>query len=283
MTPISRRTLFGLAAVSAIPSFARTLDAVGVQLYTLRSVLPADPLGTLRALEQLGYREAELTADNLDGVFTALKQTSLKPVSLHMDTALFLTRQEELPAALEDAKNRGIEYVVCPYIPPANRGGAEVMQRLGDTLNKAGEMCRKLGLRLCYHNHAFEFEPSGDGTLLDVLLRASDAKLLGLELDIMWARAAGVEPVSVLKQYANRVPLIHLKNLEPGLETRYTEQGMPASGFREVGNGVIDIAKVLAAAAEAGVEHYFVEQDQTPGDPLDSLRQSYDYLAKLDF
>jgi sugar phosphate isomerase/epimerase len=50
-----------------------------------------------------------------------------------------------------------------------------------------------------------------------------------------------------------------------------------------VGSGVLDWPKVLRAAAAAKVAHYFVEQDQTPGDPVDSLRQSFGYLSKLTY
>jgi sugar phosphate isomerase/epimerase len=233
-------------------------------------------------LETIGYREVELTGDGLDRVSAALKQTSLKPVSLHLDSALFIRNQGQLPAALADAKTRGVEYVVCPYVAPADRGGADMMRRLGETLSKAGEMARKLGLSLCYHNHAFDFEPSGNGTLLDVLLQAADPKLVSLELDIMWAHVAGLDPVGVLQKYGSRVTLLHLKNVAGGIEKRYKED-VPSEAFREVGNGVIAIPGVLAAAARAGVKHYFVEQDQTPGDPVASLRASYSYLKTLSF
>ena len=282
MQSIGRRTFLSLAAASAVPSFARTLSVVGVQLYTVRTVLPQDPLKVLRALEQIGYREAELNMDNLDKVFPALKQTSLKPISLHLDSTLFVSGQAKIPAALDAAKTREVEYVVCPYVAPADRGGADMMKKLGETLSKAGEMSQKLGMRLCYHNHAFDFAPSGNGTLLDVLLQAADPKLVSLELDIMWAQVAGLEPVAVLKKYGNRVALLHLKNVAEGTEKRYDEI-VPKTAFREVGNGVIDIPAVLSAAAQAGVKHYFVEQDQVPADPVDSLRQSYQYLAKLNY
>ena len=282
MHAIGRRTFLSLAAASAVPSFARTLNVIGVQLYTVRTVLPQDPLKVLRALEQIGYREAELNMDNLDGVFPALKQTSLKPVSLHLDSTLFVRGQDKIPAALDAAKTREVEYVVCPYVAPEDRGGEDMMKKLGDTLNKAGEMSQKLGMRLCYHNHAFDFAPSGNGTLLDVLLQAADPKLVSLELDIMWAQVAGLEPVSVLKKYGNRIALLHLKNVAEGTEKRYNET-VPKTAFREVGNGVIDIPAVLSAAAQAGVKHYFVEQDQVPADPVDSLRLSYAYLAKLNY
>ena len=282
MQSIGRRTFLSFAAASAVPSFARTLSVVGVQLYTVRTVLPQDPLKVLRALEQIGYREAELNMDNLDRVFPALKQTSLKPISLHLDSTLFVSGQAKIPAALDAAKTREVEYVVCPYVAPADRGGADMMKKLGETLSKAGEMSQKLGMRLCYHNHAFDFAPSGNGTLLDVLLQAADPKLVSLELDIMWAQVAGLEPVAVLKKYGNRVALLHLKNVAEGTEKRYDEI-VPKTAFREVGNGVIDIPAVLSAAAQAGVKHYFVEQDQVPADPVDSLRQSYQYLAKLNY
>jgi sugar phosphate isomerase/epimerase len=284
MQSIGRRSFLGLVAASAAPSFARMLSVVGVQLYTVRSILPQNPLEVLRQIERIGYREVELTADNLDAVCAALKRTSLKPVSLHLDSALFIRNQDKLPAALDDARTRGVQYVVCPYVAPADRGGADVVRKLGDTLNKAGEMCRKLGMRLCYHNHAFDFGPSGtgNGTLLDVLLQTADPKLVSLELDIMWVRVAGLDPADVLKKYGSRVELVHLKNVAQGTEQRYNED-LPKTAFREVGNGMIDIPKTLAAAATAGVKHYFVEQDQTPGNPVDSLRQSYEYLAKLNY
>jgi sugar phosphate isomerase/epimerase len=280
MAPVSRRQILALAASSVAQ--ARTLKVIGVQLYTLRDVISQKPAETLHALEQIGFGEVEVVAASLDKIWESLKQTSLKPVSLHLDTLMFTRDQAKLPAALEDAGRRGFQYVVCPYVRPEDRGGADVMRKLGDTLNKAGEVCNKSGLRLCYHNHAFEFEASGQGTLFDILMETADPKLAGIELDIMWTQVAGVDPVAVLKKYGKRVELMHLKDVEKGVPVQYKES-IPRSAFREVGGGVIDFAAVLKAAAQAGVKHYFVEQDQTPGDPVASLRKSFDYLRKLNY
>ena len=279
MAAIGRRSFLTLAA-SAVSARARALKVVGVQLYTVRSILPQKPLETLRAIEQIGYREVEVTADNLNAIWPSLRQTSLKAVSAHLNTELFMREQAKLPAALDNAKKHGFEYVVCPYIAPRDRGGVAVIRKLGDTLNAAGELCRKAGLSLCYHNHAFEYQPTPDGRLLDVLMKTADPKLVSLELDVMWAHVGGVDPVSILQQYGDRIPLVHLKNVAPGIETRYNEN-IPHAAFRELGNGVVDIPAVLRAAKQAGVKHYFVEQDQTPGDPLQSLRQSFQYLEGL--
>jgi len=283
MPIVSRRHFLTAAAASSAASCnARTLKTVGVQLYTVRDVLPAKPAETLRMLADVGYREAELVGATMEKIWPSLKQTPIKPVSVHLDTALFTRDQGELPAALDDAKQRGLEYAVCPYIAPNDRGGIDVIRKLGEALNKAGEICRKAGMKLCYHNHAFEFEPAAGGTLLDELMRTADPKLVGLELDIMWAQVAGVPPVRVLEKYGQRVWLLHLKNVAPGIPEQYNEM-VDRAAFREVGNGVIDVPAVLNAAAKAGVKHYFVEQDQTPGDPVASLRRSFEYVSKLKY
>ena len=263
---------------------AKTLKVIGVQLYTLRSVIDAKPLEILQALQKLGYSEVEVIRANMDKIWDALKQTSLKPVSLHVDTQYFTKEQDKLQATFEDAKQKGFQWMVCPYIAPADRGGADMIKRLADTLNKAGERTHKLGMNLAYHNHAFEFAPAGEGggTLLDILMKETDPKLVALELDIMWSTVAGVDPVSVLQKYKGRIALMHVKDVEKGTAQRYNEQ-VPKSAFKEAGRGMVDLAAVLRAASAEGVKHYFVEQDQVPGDPLESLKISYEYLHKLNF
>ena len=103
-----------------------------------------------------------------------------------------------------------------------------------------------------------------------------DKSLVGLELAIMWAQVGGVPPVEVLQKYKGRIPLMLLKNLVQ-LAPQYNGK-VPREAFQTVGSGVIDIPAVLKAASAAGVKHYFVEQDQTPGNPLDSLKQSTVYF-----
>jgi sugar phosphate isomerase/epimerase len=279
---MTRRNFLAATAAAAATLQAKTLASVGAQLYTVRSIIDAKPMETLKALEEIGYREAEVTLAGIDKIWPSLLRTKLKPVSLHMDTALFTKKQEELGSALDDAKKRGFQYVVCPYIAPADRGGVDVIKKLAETLNRAGEKCRAGGLALCYHNHAFEFEPVGSKILLDVLMEETDKRYVGLELDIFWSSVAGVDPVSILKKYSGRIPLLHLKNKAAGTEKLYKE-AVPKSAFKEVGDGVIDIPAVLRASGPAGVKHFFVEQDQTPGNPIDSMRKSYEYLSKLNY
>jgi sugar phosphate isomerase/epimerase len=281
----TRRSLLTASAALAFPALApaNKLKTFGVQLYTVRSVIDAGPARVLGALAAAGYAEAEVVSGNMEKIWSALTATKLKPVSVHLPTEHFTTQQEKLGPALDDVKKRGFRYAVCPYIAPKDRGGVDVIRKLAATLNQAGETCRAQGLTLAYHNHAFEFAPAEGGkTLLDVLLAETDPKNVVLELDMFWAAVAGLDPVDVLRKYGKRVALLHLKDKAPGLEQRFNES-VPRTAFKEIGAGDIDFKKVLHAAGEAGVKHYFVEQDQTPADPIASLKQSASYLKGLDF
>ncbi len=272
-----------LAAAFGATLQAKQLRTIGVQLYTVRTVLPQKPAETLKAIDAIGYREAEATFAGLDQIWPALESTHLKPVSIHLDSNLVTKgSDDEARRTLEGLKRRGFEYAVMPYLPPAERGGPDVMRALAAKLNHFGEQCRTEGLDFCYHNHAFEFEPTGGSTLLQVLLDNTDKKLVGMEVDLFWASVAGHDPAELLGKLSGRVPLVHLKDKAQGTPVMYKEAVQPTS-FKEVGNGIIDWPKVLRAADSAGVKHYIVEQDQTPGDPVDSLRQSFQYLSKLNY
>ncbi len=167
-------------------------------------------------------------------------------------------------------------------MPPQERGGADRFQALADTLNRAGAECRKAGLQLCYHNHAFDFQPMGNTTPIEILLNGTSKDTLALEMDMFWVSVAGHDPVEMLKKYAGRVPLMHIKDKARGVPQQYSES-VPPTAFQEAGHGILNIPAILRAASDSGVKHYFVEQDRTPGDPIASLRASYEYLSKLKF
>jgi sugar phosphate isomerase/epimerase len=284
MSGPSRRSLVK-NAVAIFPAAHALLHAtplragnLGVQLYTVRNVIGKDPAATLQAIEKIGYKEVEVTYANLDQIWPALKQTSMKPVSAHVDLKIFSEGGDHLDQALGSLKERGFRYAVVPYVPPEQRGGIEVFKKLAATLNRSAERAKKHGLSLCYHNHAFEFEPLANGTGLELLMTQTDKKLVSLEMDVFWVSVAGHDPVELLKTYSGRVALLHCKDKIKGFPTQYNEK-VPPTTFKEVGNGSLDFNTILAAADKAGVQHYFVEQDQTPGDPITSLHQSYQHLS----
>ena len=284
MSRISRRNFVvqstaALAAARALSAFEPLRASnLGVQLYTVRDTITKDPAKDLQAIEAIGYQEVEVVYATLDQIWPALQATKLKAVSAHVDTAIFMEGGSKLDDTIGKVKEKGFSFIVVPYIPPSDRGGMPVFKKLADILNKSGEKAKAAGLTLCYHNHAFEFEPIDGTTGLDVMLKETDKSLVSLELDIFWASVAGHKPVEVMKKHGDRIALLHLKDKAAGLPVQYNEN-VPKETFKEVGHGSIDIPGVLAEAKHIGVKNFFVEQDQTPGDPLDSLKQSFQYLS----
>lgn len=281
MSRISRRSFVARTA-ALIPAsqvlFAReplSQSDLGVQLYTVRKVIGKDPLATLEVIQKIGYAEVEATAGNLDEIWPALEKTHLKAVSIHLEHS---EPGSALDSTLAGYKQKGFEYVVVPYLETA-RGGPEGVKRISEMLNKIGEQAKSHGLTLCYHNHAHDFTPMAGSSPIAMMMEQTQSSLVMLELDVFWASVAGLNPVDVLKKYSGRVPLVHLKDKAKGLGVQYNEKVL-ATAFKSVGSGSIDFPAVLSAAAAAGVRHYFVEQDETPGDPIASLRKSYQYLEK---
>jgi sugar phosphate isomerase/epimerase len=272
-----------LAAALAAAGRAAQLKTLGVQLYTVRSVMPQKAQETLNAIRAIGYQEVEATYAGLDAIWPALQASGLKPVSMHLDSKMVSQgKVEDLVPVFDQLKKRGFQYAVFPYLPEPERGGIDVIKSLSEKFNKAGEKCHAAGMTFCYHNHAFEFATEKGSTLFQVMLDNTDKKLVSFEMDLFWVSVAGLDPVEMLQKLSGRVPLVHLKDKAEGTPVMYKES-VPKATFKEVGNGVLDWPKVLRAAAAAKVEHYFVEQDQTPGDPVESLRQSFGYLSKLNY
>jgi sugar phosphate isomerase/epimerase len=280
-----RRFLQAASAAAVIPWSleAAKLRTIGVQLYTVRGVLPKQPAETLKAIHDIGYREIEATYGGLDKIWPDVQSSGLKAVSIHLDNTLMNAgKEDDLARAIDQVKKWGFAYAVFPYLPPAERGGLDKIRILVEKLNKAGEKCRAAGLQFAYHNHAFEFEPMDGTSGFQVMVDGLDPKLCGFELDCFWVSVAGHDPVELLGKLKGRVPLVHLKDKPAGFPVMYKES-VDRSAFKEVGNGSIDWKAVLRAAESAGVQHYFVEQDQTPGDPLESLKQSFAFLFKLEY
>jgi sugar phosphate isomerase/epimerase len=286
MSQTSRRNfLVRTASLTSVArlAFARdplTANNLGFQIYTVRNIVTNDPLTVLKAIEQIGYREIECTSGNLEQVWPALQQTKLRPISLHTDQSLFTADGGLFAlASLDMIKQRGFKFVVVPSLQIAE-GGADGVSRTAERLNRLGEQAKSSGLTLCYHNHAHDFRPVNGVPALQMLLDQTDPKFVQLEMDIFWVTRAGHNPVTALQAHKGRVPLLHLKDQAAGTPVAFNEQ-VPPSAFMEVGSGSINIPDVLTAADAAGVHHYFVEQDQTAGDPIISLRKSFEYLKPM--
>ncbi len=279
-----RSFLSGMLASSAAfakakPQFANPL---GVQLYTVRNTFPNDPGGVIEAIAKIGYKEAEILQANIDQVMPLLQKNGMTAPSGHFDTDLITGKAKtgSWSGAIEQANKYGLKFMVMPYLAPAERGDLDSFRALADKVNKAGEACAKAGIQFCYHNHAFEFAGDAGKRPWDVLIERWDPKLVHLEVDVFWISVAGNTASEFLRRYKGRVDLVHLKDEAFGTPVQFNEQ-VPPGAFREVGTGTLDTPAMLRACRDIGVKHYIVEQDQTKGNPVDSLRVSYNNLRKI--
>lgn len=258
---------------------------IGLQLYTVRDAMQTDPAGTLAKVAALGYNSVEgatyTGSEKFYGMNAAdflklLKQNSLIMPSSHYRLGEEKTNNElvkgtilhDWDKAVDDAAAASIKYMVCAYLSDNERGSLDHYKTVANELNKAGERCKKSGIQLCYHNHAFEFD-SQDGKLpYDILLNQTEKNLVKMEMDMYWVSKAGKDPVELINQHPGRFPLFHMKDMDKTSEKNFTE----------VGNGTIDFKRILAHANKAGLKYFFVEQDKTPGDPFDSIAKSITYI-----
>jgi sugar phosphate isomerase/epimerase len=280
----SRREFVQAAALAALSASARAarLHTIGAQLYTVREILPQKPAEVLNAIRAIGYQEIEASWADYEKIRPMVEASGLKAPSMHIDNTLMGKGADEMSRVADQIKSWGFQYAVYPYMPQEERGGADAIKAFAEKLNRFGEKARAAGIQFAYHNHAFESAPSGNQTLFQILIDSTDKKLVNFELDCFWLSVGGNDPAAFIRKLSGRVPLLHLKDKAQGTEQRFNES-VPAAAFQAVGSGVLDWPGILRAASAAGVQHYFVEQDRTPGDPLDSMRQSYNYLSKLDY
>jgi sugar phosphate isomerase/epimerase len=293
---LTRRWLISMAALAAIPAAGKQSLAAGVQLYTVRDVVVKRPLETLQAIADIGYREVEMLRSQVKLLAPVLKRVNLNPVSLHFETPLLTGnwtawQHADMPpiepgVTFEDcislARDHGFQYLVFNYLSPEERLGLDFYRSLADKLNAAAEKARSAGLRFCYHNHDFEFEPKPGGRPFDVLLEKLDRKLIGLEVDAFWVSMAGVNAAAFLREHADRVELVHLKDRAKGTPVHYDIATVPNSTYRELGTGDLPLRDILEAVSQTEVKHVFVEQDFSK-DPIGSLRQSYAFLKEAGF
>ncbi|RZK17729.1 MAG: sugar phosphate isomerase/epimerase [Pedobacter sp.] len=285
----------GLAAAAALlsPSVITSalaqpakISKIGIGLFTLREQLTADVKATIEHVAKIGYNQVE-TYYGYPGKYEVkgfwgleakdfnilLKNNNLTCPSGHYNTTEFLSSGDDkiLKTHIEVANSVGQKYFVIPALPTDIRtnGNLDDYKRMAAKFNTAGELCKKAGLKLAYHNHNFEFKDQGNGaTGYDILLNETDAKLVGFELDIFWAVNAGLNPVDMFKKNPGRYKMFHVKDMDKD----------DKAVFAEVGSGRIDFKSIFAESKLAGLDYIFTEQDLIRKEPFQSITESYDYV-----
>jgi sugar phosphate isomerase/epimerase len=241
---------------------------VGIQLYTLRSLLAQDVEGTLARVAQIGFREVEFAG--LYGKTAAEMRVLIDGVGLRAVSSHHSLRdvRENWTRVLDDATTLGQRFVVVASLGGGDRATADALRRVADDFNRAGEAAKAAGLQFGYHNHDFEFRPIDGQLPYDLLLERCDSALVVMELDLFWIVNGGHDPLAYFAKHPGRFPLVHAKDR--------TADGRMVN----VGSGVIDFRSILGRSEQAGIRHWLVEHDR-PDSPLDDVHASHTYLRGL--
>ncbi len=259
---------------TVLPSFAPTpkkVSNIGIQLYTFRKEMLADATGTLKQLAALGIKQIE-SARSQKGNYYGLKPKEIKQLCTDLGMTLrsgHIHLDAQWEQTLNDAAEAGQEYLICSTMPSNGQTVANY-KSVALAFNKAGEDCKKHGIKFGYHNHEYEFEQEDGEILYDVLLKNTSPDLVHMELDLGWVIAAGKSPVDYFSRFPGRFPLWHLKDMD-----------LTKKVSTEFGKGGLDVKLMMKNATQSGMKYFFVEQEEYADTPLESMKHNMVYLRKL--
>lgn len=282
------------------------MTKIGVQAMMLKdSFAEAGPFQTLKQISDIGYHAVEIsqipmTGRNVDELARARDELGMDIASLStglrgksgvpMDTL-----DDQYDKIVADCRRLDTAMVRIGMLPFDAISSLDAVLEFADETDDYARRLADDGIRLYYHNHHIEFTKYDGRLLLDII--AERAPHVGLELDVHWVQRGGKDPVRTIREYRDRVAMIHLKDyrigqmpdsafqsLESGDVTAFMAAFTGVVEFAEVGEGNLDFAEIVREAVASDAEYLLVEQDQLYGrDVFDCLRTSYDNLVALGF
>lgn len=250
---------------------------VGAQLYTLRNHLKTlpDVQKTLRRVADIGYRVVQLSGLGpvpAEDVAKAAEDAGLEIGSTHYGWDRF---QSELDKLIDEHRLFKCSHPAIGGLP-GEYFSKDGLKRFIDELEPVAGKLAKAGMDFSYHNHSHELIRYGSRTWLEALYEDAGPELVKAEIDTYWISAGGGDPAEWLEKCAQRMPVIHLKDmcLSPKGEQR----------FAPVGEGNLNWKRILKKASKGGVKYMMVEQDDCYGmDPFDALAVSYRNLSAMGY
>lgn len=282
---------------SAFSQSGMAATNLGVQLYCVRDDMKKDPLGTLKAIAAIGYKNVE-HANYVDRKFYGYSATEFKKVlddlGLKMPSGHTVMLNEHWNAAandfsdswkqtVEDAAIAGQRYVVSPWLDEKLRKDIDGLKAFMEVFNKSGELCKKSGLKYGYHNHDFEFRDSLNGTkIYDLILEYTDPSLVAQQIDIGNMYGAGGRALEILKKHPGRFECMHVKD-----EIHVPGKGEMNDNYEStiLGKGVVPVKEIVNMfKAKGGTTEFIVEQESYQGKtPLTCMKEDYKIMKGWGF
>lgn len=242
----------GFAAAEVCVAFAGNAEPPKELKLSIPPEVLREMSGGIWGLDVAAQRIANVRAQGLQVISVhAMLGFSVEPEQL----------RDMLPTLLEFGQQNRVSYFVLSLMKRL-----EKMKEYVPALREMSEVLAKAGICLVYHNHEMECMPEDGTTALDCVLE--QCPLMKLELDVGWAKFAGVSPVELMKKWRDRLVLLHFKDVRADAteETR-------ATCFTAVGEGSIPMKAILAEAKNCPIVEYglIIDQDDSPTDILDDL------------
>lgn len=260
---------------------------------------------TMKKVSELGYSYIELsqipmTKENVAEIKKAAEDYNIKIAA--MSAALegtpglnYENLTDDFDKIVQDCKTLNCNFLRIGILPFHCMGNIEKIKDFSKKMNIMADRLQEHGIKLYYHNHHIEFEKYDGKFILDIIRENADK--IGFELDVHWVYRGGLNPVKVLKDYAGKVDLVHLKDYRVGkfnMEAlEYLKQGkheeflkafVGSVQFAEVGEGTLNFNEIIPEAVKSGAEYLLVEQDDTYGiDPFECLKISAENLKKMGY
>jgi sugar phosphate isomerase/epimerase len=266
-------------------------EIVGIQLYSIRADMTKDPLGTLKQLAAMGYKNVEhanYVGRKFYGYTPAEFKKILDDLGMKMPsghTVMGPAHWDEVKKdftdlwkyTVEDAAAMGQQFVISPSMENSYRKSYEALLALMEIFNKSGELCKKSGMKFGYHNHDFEFSEKLNGmTLYDIILKNTDPNLVMQQLDTGNLYNGGAKAIDIVKQYPGRFQSLHVKD-----EVSSTDKNEKYESAL-LGSGVVNVREVIDLVRKTSKNtHYIIEQESYQGkSPLDCAKENLAIMKK---
>ena len=253
---------------------------LGVQSYSFRNHWANGVEATLDIIQKMGFKELEGGAPR--GVTTEefIKLCEARGISIP-STGTGFEQLEENPQAVADrVKALGAKYVMCAWLPHNGDFTKANADRAIKAFNEGGKVLKENGIVFKYHVHGYEFQPYGNGTLLDYIIENTDPEYVSFQMDVMWTHFGGGDPVALLKKYGDRWVSLHLKDFRKGAPKDMTGLTGPENDV-SLGTGELDIPGILRESNKIGIKHMFIEDESD--NELENLPKSIAYLKSLKY
>jgi sugar phosphate isomerase/epimerase len=290
---LTRRTFLhqsALTAASVIMIPAITLERpskykMGLQLFSIRTPLKNDLVGTIKKVQAIGYEDTETYGFNPEQISyygmkasdfrVLLRDHNLITTSGHYDFFPFINKPDDdlkqyIDRCIEGAKALDQKYITWPWVDPPSRNMEKYKLLIGK-LNLAGEQITKAGLGFAYHNHDYEFFDHNGENAYDLIMRQTDPSIVKLQIDLYWTmRDSKKSPSQLFNEQPGRFVMWHIKDMD-----KVTRD------YTELGNGSIDYTVILPEAKRAGLQYYYLEQGGNfAKDPMQSVSDSAEYFKR---